>query len=171
MKKAFIIVLTLLIISVIVNVLLSVKVKKDPEHPSTKTIIDTLFYDYPVPVDSFVIRHITKIVPVIKDSVVLRLDNKNDSINPIVIVKEDSASVIIPITQKIYEDSTYRAYVSGYNPSLDSIKILRFTEQVNIRAPTKQPRFSVGIQGGYGYTPKGFQPYIGVGVTVNLWSR
>lgn len=168
MRKAFIIVLFLLIISVILNVVLSIRGKPD-DKLERETIIDTLFYRQPVPVDSVVIKHITQQVPISKDSV---FDSGvvEQSDEPIVIVREDSASVIIPITQKVYEDSTYRAYVSGYRPSLDSIEIFRTTEKVFIRSPTKKPRFSIGLQGGYGYTPKGFQPYIGVGVTVDLWS-
>lgn len=138
-----------------------------------ETIIDTVYYREPVPVDSFVIRYITESVPVFKEGNDERVEVRHDTIQPVVIMKEDSAQVVIPITQKIYEDSTYRAYVSGYRPSLDSIHIFKYTEQVYIRAPTqnKIQRFSVGLQAGYGYTPKGFQPYVGVGVSINLWSH
>lgn len=138
-----------------------------------ETIIDTVYYREPVPVDSFVIQYITESVPVFKEGNDESVEVRHDTIQPVVIMKEDSAQVVIPITQKIYEDSTYRAYVSGYRPSLDSIHIFKYTEQVYIRAPTqnKIQRFSVGLQAGYGYTPKGFQPYVGVGVSINLWSH
>lgn len=82
----------------------------------------------------------------------------------------DSVEVLVPITQKVYEDSTYRAYVSGFNAKLDSISIYRRTEYItsNIIVKSKPKRFSIGVQTGYGITPKGFQPYIGIGVTYNL---
>lgn len=84
----------------------------------------------------------------------------------------DSAEVVIPMCQRIYEDSTYRAYVSGYNAQLDSIFVFRRSECITktriLQSPPK--RFSVGLQAGYGYTPKGFQPYVGIGVSVNLLS-
>lgn len=84
----------------------------------------------------------------------------------------DSVDVLVPITQKVYEDSTYRAYVSGFNANLDSIFVFRRTEYItNTRVVKSKPkRFSVGVQAGYGMTPKGFQPYIGLGVSVNLFS-
>ncbi len=91
-----------------------------------------------------------------------------DSVECIVHVK-DSADVIIPITQKEYRDSAYTAWVSGYNPSLDSIHVFKETKTITRTIHTPPRWWSIGIQGGYGYTPKGFQPYIGVGVTLRLW--
>lgn len=85
-------------------------------------------------------------------------------------ITEDSVAVSIPISQKYYETEDYRAYVSGYNASLDSIFVTSKTTVVKIRDPVKSKRFSVGLQAGYGMTPKGFQPYFGIGVSVNLFS-
>lgn len=79
--------------------------------------------------------------------------------------------VEVPIEQRIYEDSTYKAYVSGFRPSLDSIEIMQPRTEIRIRERIenkKPPRWSLGIQGGYGLTPKGMQPYIGVGVAYRL---
>ncbi len=84
----------------------------------------------------------------------------------------DSVEVLIPRSQRVYEDSTYRAYVSGYNAELDSIFVIRRSEYITntriLRSPPK--RFCVGLQAGYGYTPRGFQPFVGIGVAVNLLS-
>lgn len=76
--------------------------------------------------------------------------------------KADSADVELPITQKVYEDSTYRAWVSGYDARLDSIMVYRPIHYVTV---VKEPasRFSWGLQMGVGMTPKGLQPYIGIG--------
>ena len=87
----------------------------------------------------------------------------------------DSATVQIPITQTVYEDSTYTAYVSGYRASLDSL-IFRMPREVTMITNThyqKPKRWSVGIQVGYGMTLKGtpqFAPYMGIGVSYNLFS-
>lgn len=75
----------------------------------------------------------------------------------------------------VYEDSLYRAEVSGYvDPRLDSIKVFPKTVyQVEtndvyhpVIAKPKKKRWGVGLQAGYGY-PGGF--YVGAGVSYNLF--
>lgn len=78
----------------------------------------------------------------------------------------DSVNVQIPITQRVYEDSTYRAYVSGFDARLDSIYIYPQTKIVTIKEKPK--RWHLSVSAGYGITPKGFQPYIGLGVSFNF---
>lgn len=82
----------------------------------------------------------------------------------------DSAVVEVPITQVHYADSTYEAWVSGYAPALDSLKIYRRTEIMRIREYKPPNRWHIGITAGTAFTPRGFQPYIGVGVTYSLYS-
>ncbi|MFR1988145.1 MAG: DUF6808 domain-containing protein, partial [Prevotellamassilia sp.] len=74
-------------------------------------------------------------------------------------------------TQQVYRDTTYTAWVSGYRPQLDSIEVYPRTLIVRQTAPpaAKPRRWSVGVQGGYGLTPKGLQPYVGVGLSVKLF--
>ena len=88
-------------------------------------------------------------------------------------VTPDSAEVIVPITQTVYEDSTYTAYVSGYRASLDSLIFRMPREVVTVKEYSKPKRWSVGVQVGYGVTLKGtpqFAPYVGIGVSYNLFS-
>lgn len=123
------------------------------------TYIDTIPFYKPVPRDSIVIRYVTEKLPVVQTS----------SEEP---PCHDSVSVQIPITQKVYEDSTYRAYVSGYRPNLDSLFVYPKREIITIRETAKPKRWNVGIQAGYGITLKQsprFVPYIGVGVSYSLW--
>lgn len=84
--------------------------------------------------------------------------------------KTDSADVVIPITQKVYEDSLYRAYVSGFRASLDSLILYPRTEIVTLTnaKPKNEPKFSWGLQMGIGVTPKGVQPYVGAGIQLNF---
>ncbi len=90
-------------------------------------------------------------------------------------VTPDSAYVVVPITQTVYEDSTYTAYVSGYRATLDSL-IFRMPREITTITNThyqKPKRWSVSIQVGYGMTLKGtpqFSPYVGIGVSYNLFS-
>ena len=89
---------------------------------------------------------------------------ENDS-NSIKIISD--SIVEVPITQNIYQDSTYTAYVSGYNPKLDSIRILNqtiieertITKEVN---KAKKWGWSVGV--GTGYDVLHQKPYVGVGI-------
>lgn len=78
----------------------------------------------------------------------------------------DTVYVEVPRAQTVYESADYRAYVSGFRASLDSITVYRRHSIASVKRPSS--RFSVGIQGGCGITPKGFQPYIGIGVSVRL---
>ena len=80
----------------------------------------------------------------------------------------DSADVIVPITQKKYGDSTYTAYVSGYNASLDSIYTYSQTKIVTIKEKPK--RWHLSVSAGYGITPKGFQPCLMVGVSYTIFT-
>lgn len=76
----------------------------------------------------------------------------------------DSARVEVPRQQAEYAGEGYRAWVSGFRPLLDSISIERATV-----VKTRAPRWSVGLQAGVGLTPRGAEPYIGIGVSFTLW--
>lgn len=130
------------------------------------TVIDTIPYYMPVPKDSIVIRYQTVKLPVKKDTDSTEF-YAHDSTENI----RDSATVEIPITQKHYTDSAYDAWVSGYLPQLDSIKVYQPNVTNTIYIKPKPQRWNIGITGGYGITPKGFQPYIGIGVTYNILNR
>jgi hypothetical protein len=90
--------------------------------------------------------------------------SSNDSV-----FNADSAVVKLPIEQKVYGDSTYKAWVSGFDARLDSIKLFQPTKYITITTKQKPSRWNVGLQGGVGITPKGIQPYIGVGVSYKLF--
>lgn len=76
-------------------------------------------------------------------------------------------TVQIPITQQKYQGSNYTAYVSGFHQQLDSIEVRE--KVITNTVVKKRSRWNVGISAGYGITPKGLSPYIGVGVTYNLF--
>ena len=87
----------------------------------------------------------------------------------------DSIDVPIPIIQKRYDDSLYTAWVSGFEPNLDSIRLYQPTiyETITKTIVKPSPRLSVGIQGGAGVGVFSRQPdvYIGVGLQYRLWPK
>lgn len=74
--------------------------------------------------------------------------------------------------QAYYEDSLYRAWVSGYRPRLGSLMIFpktvyqTVTNDIYHTITPKKKRWGLGLQVGYGY-PGGL--YLGVGMSYNLW--
>lgn len=75
--------------------------------------------------------------------------------------------------QVVYEDSLYRAVVSGYvDPRMDSMTVYpktvyqTITNDIYHTINPKKKRWGLGLQAGYGY-PGGF--YVGAGVSYDLW--
>lgn len=81
---------------------------------------------------------------------------------------------VIHREQAYYEDSLYRAWVSGYRPRLDSIEVYPrtvFREVTNdvyhtIKVRDKH-RWGLGLQAGYGY-PNGWN--VGIGMSYNIFN-
>lgn len=134
---------------------------------TTVTVYDTIpvFIDTPIPRDSTVIRYVTVSVPVYDTIKTYHADT----------LFSDSVSVTLPITRKVYKDSTYEAWVSGYMPALDSIRVFQPVTTItntitNTEIRYKQKRWGLGVQVGIGVTPSRVEPYIGVGVSYNIFS-
>lgn len=133
------------------------------------TRTDTLRIVQPVTVHEEVVRYVTVTVP---DSSNVGKIGKDSIAAPTADHFIDAAqTVVLPITQKMYRDSSYTAWVSGYAAALDSIEVYPRTLIVRQTAPpaAKPRRWSMGVQAGYGLTPKGLQPYVGVGVSIRLF--
>lgn len=139
--------------------------------------VDTIKYHLPIHRDSVIVRYITKIVKKTTDSVQNSTENvlsKAENVTSDIVITDngkDTFNVVFPISQKVYTDSLYTAYVSGYGANLDSIFVRSRTMEITRTIRKKPPRFGIGIQAGYGITPKGLQPYIGVGAQLNLWTK
>lgn len=145
----------------------------------TSTYIDTIPYYQPVPKDSTVIKYVKRTLPVSKpqknDTSLAEnyAQNNGKNIPPQEMSDErDSMAVEIPITQKRYESDDYRAYVSGYEPRLDSIFVFPKTTVIRERSYKPPNKWHIGITGGYGYGFKSKQaePFIGIGVTYSILS-
>ena len=189
---ALLLFLAVFVASLMLNVHHYTEGTAEPYRDTIKTtFVDTIPFYKPVPKDSTVIKFVTVRVPAADDkednfpnkSVTELPENvqkfpesgKNlqDSVQNFGKSVPDSVNVVIPITQKVYDEDTYTAFVSGYNPSLDSLIFKMPREVVTIKEYSKPKRWSVGVQVGYGVTLKGtpqFAPYVGIGVSYNLFS-
>lgn len=94
--------------------------------------------------------------PQASDSATVRVDT---------LYVRDTLFVEIPIAQKIYRSDDFEAYISGFRPNLDSLFIYPKT----VPKTAVMRRWTVGLSGGYGMTPAGFQPYVGIGFTYRMW--
>ena len=124
-----------------------------PKHPrDTLVIRDTVRLETPKPIKETIIRVDTLTLP---DT--LRLS--------------DTVYVELPIASKVYEDSLYRAWVSGYRARLDSIEVYPVHTIETVYVPqVKRTRWGIGLQAGFGTDLRGgWVPYVGVGVSYNLW--
>ena len=162
MKKGFWFVVALLAASIAINVWFWTT---EPE-PSVVIERDTVWKDSiirePVPAETIDIGKTVYIkVPVPKYL-------PGDTIH-------DSIEVPVPIYQKRYEDSLYTAWVSGYRPNLDSIRLYLPEVQTTVTKTivTPAPLITFGIQagGGYGVINRKLDIYVGVGAQINLWRK
>lgn len=126
--------------------IVSTKIERD-----TIIVRDTIREYYPQEVVRTIVRTERIEVPIIR----------YDTIREVVEVE-------IPIEAKEYKSEEYYAIVEGYNPRLKSIEVYPRTAYINTTETIKERKrwgVSVGVQGGYGFTPKGWQPYAGVGIS------
>lgn len=137
-----------------------IEIKRD-----TITRWDTIPHYYPKPVEVEKVRTEYQYLPLVKNVTETIVDKQ-------VVTLHDSVLVEVPITSKHYhEENEYDAWVSGFNPSLDSIRTYNKTEQIMITKMKKPSRFSVGLQAGYGYNfnAKAWGWQVGLGGTYRFF--
>lgn len=122
----------------------------------TDTIIKVIKVDRPIVRESTVVKYEVVQLPIVANDTICVSDTIKDSV-----------FVEVPIEQKVYSDSNYTAWVSGYRPRLDSISITHQEVSFHNRLVNNKgsKRLYLGIQVGYGITPRGMQPYLGLGVS------
>lgn len=132
-----------------------------------------------VRVDSFT----DTVLVIIRDTVPLIKKEKVVCYVPVKDVEIDTVrdTAMLAVVQREYsDDSTYTAWVSGVRydewPKLDSISVRQreivktIHETVTLVERKKTSRFSFGLIGGYGYgfAYKGFEPFVGLGVSYKI---
>ena len=132
------------------------------------TYVDTIPFYKPIPKDSFVIRYVTERLPTVS--------KLPENVQKLPESVSEFPKIVKNFHESVSEDSVYTAYVSGYNPKLDSLVLHSQHEVVTINdcyPRSRKKRWSVGVQIGYGIALRGvpeFTPYIGVGVSCNLFN-
>ena len=139
------------------------KVERD-----TVVVYDTIYHHYPKPVDSAVVRYVTKVLPVVKYDTIFRENSASFRENSATDHFADTSKmmpVVIPITSKHYNTPEYDAWVSGYEPSLDSIKVYQRTEYITERVTISKPpnKWELDAMAGidYNVTSQHYSPYAG----------
>ena len=82
----------------------------------------------------------------------------------------DSVFVEVPIEVRQYADSTYRAQVSGWHPSLDWIEVFARTQTITSTIVKEAPRWSLGVTAGPGLLYDG-NLHAGLGIVAGLQYR
>ena len=128
-----------------------VKVERD-----TIVVYDTIPDYNPKPKDSIVTKYVTRYLPVVSHDTIDRL---------VTLVNHDTVAVEVPITSKHYSGETYDAWVSGFEPSLDSIKVYRETQYITERVTISKPpnKWELDAAAGIDYNIKSqrYTPYAG----------
>ena len=160
MKKAFWILVAVLVVSIAINVW---QWKNQPEA-ETMVEHDTVWRDSiirePLPAETINTGKVVYLkIPV---------PGERDTIR-------DSIEVPVQIQQKRYDDSLYTAWVSGYEPALDSIDLCipTVTNTITKTIIKSAPRVSVGIQvgAGYGVVNRKADIFVGIGAQYRLWPK
>ena len=150
--------------------------RNKPETPiiskvDTSSSVEPFEVERPKIKDSTVIHHVWVKLPIVP---ALPVSVPDDAVSV-----PDSAFVDVPIERKVYqEDSVYRAVVSGYRPSLDSLLIFSKTTTITVTntvpeyIPAPRRKWSFGITVGPSVlaTPSG-QVHAGLGATIGLQYR
>lgn len=119
----------------------------------TVTITDTIIQYAPKPVSVEKVRTEYKLLPVYRTDTVTQYFGITEQLpqHP-----QDSALVEIPITSKHYSSEEYDAWVSGYEASLDSIKVYSketvITETIT-KVVNKKKHFFLDVGGGCEHSP------------------
>jgi len=131
--------------------------------PDTEYVDKPVYIDKPVPVE--VKPAGMEMYPI---GTLAQLQQMVDSMAA---VKPDTSAVVIPIPMetKTYRDSTYEAQVSGYNPSLDWIKVYQRTAYINTPIPTPVwPALMISPAVNVEVLPRSV--FAGAGVVADYWT-
>lgn len=130
----------------------------------TTTKTDTIRITKPTPTDTV---YLTKTVTKAIEVPYKEIKYENGTSDTLILF--DTLKMELPMEQRIYQDSLYTAWVSGVEPSLDSIEVYHKTVTNTITKKKKQ-WFTFGPSVGYGYGVFNHKPdlYVGVTATLNL---
>ena len=122
----------------------------------TVWITDTVPQYFPATKDSALVRYVTRFLPVLRTDTLTKLEY---------FTTHDTVAVEVPITSKHYGGENYDAWISGYEPSLDSIKVYQQTQIITETITRMKPpnKWELDLAGGINYEvcKKKYTPHIG----------
>lgn len=137
----------------------------------TVTLHDTVHEYLPSPKDSVRLKFVTRWLPRAVHDTVYSENYAQDFVE----IMHDTVAVQVPITSKHYGGKNYDAYVSGFEPSLDSIFVYNETQLITETVTLSKPpnKWELDIVGGvdYGFDSKSWLPYAGGELTLNRHKR
>ncbi len=140
----------------------------------TVTMVESVTYREPRAADSVETKYVTRYLPMAVHDTIFANNYAQECAENIRSPDggrvSDSAAVLVPITQKMYKGEGYRAWVSGYEASLDSISLYRETIKIRERESKPPDKWHIGVTGGLGIGGKGWQPFVGVGLMYSIIS-
>ena len=173
MKDSLILLIIGLLVGVVIGFTLSTcnghQNAPDISTVSVEVIHDTILDTVPVTAEVRQVGSVVAHLPIANNKV---LDNSELTDTVKFDANKDSVAVLVPIEQKVFTDSTnYRAVISGYNISLDTMQVFRHREYITerIKPPAKRWGLSVGVGAVVGTDMK-VRPGIFVGVTYTFLS-
>lgn len=126
----------------------------------TIRLTDTIPQYFPQPVDGTEVKTVYKWLTRVATDTIVKTD---------VITCHDSVLVEVPITSKHYKDERYDAYISGYEPNLDSIFVYQKKEIITntiTRTVKDSKHFFLDVGAGcdYKFNEKTAIPFAELGI-------
>ena len=113
---------------------------------NTEVIVDTMWMD----------RVVYRDVPIVVKEV--------DTVRVV-----DTIKVAIPIYNYRFKDDLYDITAEGYDVKINSVTVYPRTEY-KVERVSDNNKWGLGIHMGYGVSEHGFSPYIGLGVSYNIFT-
>lgn len=87
------------------------------------------------------------------------------------VTMRDTVLVEVPIYTYVAQDSLYRVEAEGFNVHFKRIDVYpRTVYRTQERVVKTSDKWGLGVQVGYGASEQGVSPYIGIGVSYNIFT-
>lgn len=124
-----------------------------------------------IKVDTLIVRDtIMQYKPIFTDKI--KVDSVLIPVKDTIVIR-DSVYIYMDREKITWRDSLCEVYASGIMPQVDSVRHFREYQYVMIETaiPVKdKSNWGLGINAGYGVGQGGLTPYIGIGVSYNIFS-
>lgn len=127
---------------------------------------------FPEQIDSVIIRDTIRDTITYTNVVPKYIERERIDTCWVIIDDTIKVQVPIPISTYHFKDSTYDCKVDGFKVSMKEMNVYPTTivKTITIKELAKKKHWGIGVNGGYGISKNGLSPYVGVGISYNLWS-